>query len=70
VDLTVVKAARRRCAHGGGGAHVVNPVVVEEKVGDSPAWTQWQSGRWSVRTRWLWRRSRSGRTRGWQRNEE
>jgi hypothetical protein len=38
----------------------VNPVAVEEAVGDSPAWTQWQSGRWSVRTRWLWRRSRSG----------
>jgi hypothetical protein len=44
-----------RGAHGGGAVHGMNPAVVGEVVGDSSTWTRWLSGRWSVRTRRLWR---------------
>jgi hypothetical protein len=39
-------------------ARGVNPTAVGEVIGDSSAWP-----------RWLWRRSRSGRARGWQQND-
>jgi hypothetical protein len=44
-DPTAVSEAVEELARG------MNPMTVGEAIGDSPAWTQWRSGR----TRWLWR---------------